>query len=98
MESRFDHRANLTVNTISEKEARQLLNRPLFCEEWSAWKLARSRQSTLECAAGILNENFRDAGMVVVLRCACGAGRTIVSFAFSVYKRNRYGTERSTNC
>ena len=82
------------MNDVPEDEARALLASPLFCDDCGQWRPPKGSKNIHETSCGLLDENGINVRLIVQLIFKRSVKTGLVSFQFSVFRRNPSGLER----
>src|SRR5690625_1270095 len=75
------------MNDIPEDEARQLLTRPLFCEDCPEWRPPRGTKGMLQASCGLLDSDGINVQLIVDLIFKRSPKTDVVQYKFSVFRR-----------
>lgn len=82
------------MNDIPEDEARDLLARPLYCDECRDWEPAKGLKGVLETSCGLLNEEGTNVKLLLDLSFRRSPKTNTIRYVFSVFKRLPRGLDR----
>ena len=79
---------------IPEPEARQLLSQPLKCQDAAGWNSAGVQRGSRGLQSGLVDRSGQPTGLYVDLFYFRRPHPLLVSYRFTVLRRNRSGVER----
>lgn len=82
------------MRNIPEAEARNLVSRPLICDDVGIWTPAKIQPGTLILGAGVVDENGISVQMYVELIYRRSYKTKLTVYLFTLFKRYSYGKER----
>lgn len=82
------------MRSIPEDEARELVSRPLLCEDPPNWTPAKVQAGTMRLGAGILDIHGVGTQMYVELVYRHSHKTKLTVYLFTLFKRYSYGKER----
>lgn len=82
------------MQDIPEAEARALLSDPKRCEDSNSWNPIKLQPNNLEIGIGVVDLQGKSTGLYVHLLYQNSHKTKIIKYCFSLFKRQRYGSER----
>lgn len=82
------------MQDIPEYEARALLIEPRRCEDAPNWAPIKQQPGSFEIGVGVVDHEGKSTGLYVQLIFQRSYKTQIVRYRFTVFKRQRYGSDR----